>query len=101
MMNVFFSVEDIYVKDKRIHKNEANEIMDLFLNLPPMGEMHNLNNMQNISNHQQQDVELLQPHQTNPIQALMQHNNGVNVLTIQSDPNQPTLWNIYTRYINS
>ena len=69
--------------------------MDLFLNLPPMAEMHNPINMQNMFNHQQQDAELLQQHQHNLILYPMQFNNGINILTIRSDPAQPTMWKIY------
>ena len=42
----FFNVEEMFVKDKRLHKRdlyfnveEEEEIMDLFLNLPPTSEM--------------------------------------------------------------
>ena len=42
----FFTVEEMYIKDKRLHKDELyfsveeeEEIMDLFLNLPPIAEM--------------------------------------------------------------
>ena len=40
-----FNMEAIYVKDKRINKNENNETMYLFLNLPPMNEIQNPKNM--------------------------------------------------------
>ena len=69
--------------------------MDLFLNLPPMGEMHNPICMQNIHKHQQQDAELVHQHQQNPMLYLMQVINGVNILTMWSDPSQPTLWKVY------
>ena len=51
--------------------------------------------MQQIANHQQQDAELLLLHQTNPIQVPMQNINGVDVLTMRTEPNQPNLWKIY------
>ena len=42
----FFTIKEMYVKDKRLHKDELyfsveeeEEIMDLFLNLPPIAEM--------------------------------------------------------------
>ena len=56
-----------------------------------MGEMHNPINMQNISNHQQQDAELLQQHQHNPILHPMQFINGINILSMRLDPAQPTM----------
>ena len=51
--------------------------------------------MQHIANHQQQDTELILLHQTNPIQLPMQNINGVDKLTMRTNPNQPTLWKIY------
>ena len=98
----FFNLQELYVRDNRINSsedycsfNEDNELMDLFLNLPPMAEMQNPINMQNISNHQQQDAELLLQHQQNPILYPMHFINGINVLTMRSDPAQPTMWKIY------
>ena len=60
-----------------------------------MTEMHNPINMQDIHNHQQQDAELLQQHNNNPILYPMKVINGVNILTMCNDPAQPTLWKIY------
>ena len=87
---MFFNLKEISVKDNRIdnsdvcfHIDEDNIMMDLFLNLPPMGEMHILMYMQNISNHQLQDAELLLQHQHNLILHPMQVINGVNILTIR------------------
>ena len=44
----FFNLQELYVKDNRINNSdnyfsfdEDNRMMDLFLNLLPMGEMHN------------------------------------------------------------
>ena len=98
----FFTVEEMYVKEKCLHKDELyfsakdeEEIMDLFLNLPLLTEMQNPINIQQIANHQQQDAELLLLHQTNPMLVLMQHINGVDVLTMLTEPNQPNLWKIY------
>ena len=95
-----FTLEEICVKDARIDNNNSGvyfhidkdkDIMDLFLNLPPMDEMHNPIQMQNINNHQLQDAELLQQHQHNYILYPMQTINGVNVLTMQSNLTQPIL----------
>ena len=99
----FFTLEELFVKDERINNNsnayfnidEDQEIMDLFLNLPLVGEMQNPIEIQNIFNHQQQDAELQQQHQHNPILYPMKNINGVNILTMCSDPTQPTLWKIY------
>ena len=72
----FFNVEEMYVIDERLHKEdlylnieEDNDILDLFLNLPPTLEISNPINMQEIANHQQQDADLLLLHQENPIQV--------------------------------
>ena len=57
----FLTLEELYVKDDRINNNNSHayfrinkdeDMMDLFLNLPPMGKIHNPIQMQNISNHQ-------------------------------------------------
>ena len=93
----------MFVKDEQLHIDELyfnvgkeeEEIMDLLLNLQALVEMQNPIDMQHIANHQQQDAELLVFHQKNPIQAPMQYINGVNILTMQTNPNQPTLWKIY------
>ena len=54
----FFNMTETFVKDKQLHKErlyfnveEDNKIKDLFLNLLPTAEIHNLINMQNIANH--------------------------------------------------
>ena len=98
----FFNLNEVYVRDERINNcdsyfniDDDNEIMDLFLNLPPMTEMHNPINMQDIHNHQQQDAELLQQHNNNPILYPMKVINGVNIITMCNEPAQPTLWKIY------
>lgn len=95
----FFNLEVMCVKNDRInisnnycHIDEDNDMMDLFLNLLPIGKMHNPINMQNICNHQQQDAKLLQQQQQhNPILYPTQLINGINILLLQSDPTQPTL----------
>ena len=69
--------------------------MDLFLNLPLLAEIQIPINMQHIANHQQRGAELLLLHQTNPIQVPMKNINGVDILTMQTNPTQPTLWKIY------
>ena len=99
----YFTLEELYVKDDRInvnrdanfHIDEDQEMTDLFLNLPAMGKMQYSVSMQNILNHQQQDAELQQQHQYNPILFSMQNMNGVNILTMCSNPAQPTLWKTY------
>ena len=83
------------MSDSYFNINDDNKIMDLFLNLPPTAEMHNPISMQNIYNHQQQDVELLYNHHHNPVLYPMQVINGVNILTMRSDSTQSTLWKIY------
>ena len=97
----FFNLQELYVIDERVNMSDNyftidddNEIMDLFLNLPPMGKMHNPINIQNIHNHQHQDAELLHQYYHNPVLYPMQVINGVNTLTMRSDPTQPTLCNI-------
>jgi len=75
--------------------DEDNDLMECLLNLPPLQEMQNPISMQNIRNHQLQDIQLIQQHNGNPILYPMQTMNGINVITMRSDPQQPTLWKIY------
>ena len=105
----FFNMVEMFVKDERLHKEELyfnieedNEILDLFLNLPPTAEMHNPINIQNIANHQQQDAELLLLYQTNPTQVPMQNINGKKRSddAIGSEPTN-IMESIYTSYISS
>ena len=85
----FFNVEEMCIKDNRINSSnknfnikEDNEIMNLFLNFELVNKMHNLINMQDISNYQGQEAELLQLHHKNLIQVPMQHINIGDVLTM-------------------
>jgi hypothetical protein len=66
--------------------DEDNQLMECLLNLPPLQEMHNPISMQNIRNHQLQDMELIQQHNNNPILYPVQILNGINVTTMRSDP---------------
>ena len=76
------SDERIDSSDTYFSIDEDNEIMDMFLNLPPLTEMHNPIDMRNIRNHQQQDQEMLAFHHNNPIQFPIKHINGVDIVTM-------------------
>ena len=104
----FFNVEEKFVKDEQLHKNELyfnvkedDEIVDLFLNLPPKLEMQNPFNMQHVANHQQQDAELLILHQTNPIQVPITHQWCGYLYNVDRSKSTNLMENIFTSYIGS
>ena len=71
--------------------DEGTELMKYFLNLPQFLEIHNPINMINIFNHQQANESLIQTQKQNPAQLPIHMINGMNIISVFLDSQQPTL----------
>lgn len=73
----YISKEDVFTTI-----NTDNEIIDYFLNIPPLEEMDNHTLMQNISNHQYQDANLMDLAQTDPFRFIIQQISNMYIITM-------------------
>jgi len=72
--------EEIPEGETFLNIDEDNQMIDCFLNLPPLEQMANPIMIININNHQQADLELQQALQADPDHYMLQNMNGIEIV---------------------